>query len=197
MSGRCESGLLEPQPARAESYFNPIDTGIAKHIRPEELAQLVEQSLRDPDTYLNEGFGRYLLGALRRYRLNLAVNNRANKGDISDAAYLQDLLLSDPNVINLTGTRLGQYGNQPPDVWRAIWVIYVIEQQQQKARFANQLAAIEKDPNMPLVAKLWARRCRTGVGGEPAKLSDELHDMSYIDAGRKCYGGQPCKDVGS
>jgi hypothetical protein len=168
-------------------YVINLDAGIDTQIEPEQLATLVARSLETPTDYLNEGFGRCLLGAMRRYRLNTAIYRRAGHEDQGLGVRLRTLLVEDPKALELTRTRLIEYGNKPEHTWRAIWVIYLIEQQGSAQRFDSQLAHIEQNTQMPAVAKLWARRCRRGIGGEPEKLGNELlHDMSYIEAGLHC-----------
>jgi hypothetical protein len=104
--------------------------------------------------------------------------------------------LKNPSTVQLTSKRLAEYGTEPENAWRAIWVIYLIEQQRTSEEFAPQLAEIEQSAQMPTVVKLWARRCRLGIGGEPLKLGEALHDMSYVDAGHQCYGEQVCTGEG-
>lgn len=178
-------------------YVIDLDVGIYNQIEPEQLADLVSRSLETPDEYLNEGFGRYLLGALRRYRLNLAVYRRAGHEAEGLGVQLRERLAGDGKAAQLTAARLGEYGTDPRYTWRAIWVLYLIEQQGTASRFQKQLARIEQARQMPEVVRLWSRRCRMGLGGEPEQLGDEsLHDMSYLEAGRRCYGEHPCKGEG-
>jgi hypothetical protein len=93
--------------------------------------------------------------------------------------------------------RLSEYGENAQNAWRAIWIIYLIEQQGTAAKYTDQLAKIEAITALPEEVHLWSRRCRLGIGGEPEKLTDDaLHDMSYLDAGRRCYGEQVCKGEG-
>jgi hypothetical protein len=187
---------IEPRFAKIESgeYVIDLDVGMRDQIEPEQLAALVEYSLESPDYYLNEGIGRHLLGALRRYRLNLAIYRRADED--SDLGTRLRNALKNPSTVRLTSKRLAEYGTEPGNAWRAIWVIYLIEQQRTSEQFSPQLAEIEQSARMPTVVKLWARRCRLGIGGEPLELVEALHDMSYVDAGQQCYGERVCTGEG-
>jgi hypothetical protein len=173
-----------------------LDTGINAQVHPELLATLVLRSLESPAEYLNEGYGRYVLGALRRYRLNVAIHRRAQQDETAVGVRLRELLTGNAKLMQLTGVRLGEFAADPRDAWRIIWIVYLIEQQGEAKRFQGRLAAIEQNPQLPAIARLWARRCRLGVGGEPKRLSEDLHDMSYLAAGQRCYGDTLCKGEG-
>lgn len=189
--------VTELRLAEQQRYVINLDTGISSQIEPEQLVTLVTRSLELPSDYLNEGFGRCLLGALRRYRLNAAIYRRAGYKEIGLGVQLRELLAGDQKALELTGSRLIEYGKKTEHAWRAIWIIYLIEQQGTAQRFHSHLVQIEQSKQMPAVAKLWARRCRLGIGGEPKQLQDELlHDMSYLEAGQHCYGEQLCKGEG-
>ena len=186
--------VVEPKPARSPRYVLGLDNGIKGQIDPEQLALLVARSLDSPDDFLNEGFGRYLLGAMRRYRLNLAVRRRTSHDEGALQDRLQGLLRGGSKVAR---ARLDEYSKEARHTWRAIWVMYLIEQQGAANEASQELDQVEKSMQMPLVAKLWARRCRLRMGGEPARLADEsLHDLSYVDAGKRCYGEELCKGDG-
>jgi reverse transcriptase-like protein len=173
-----------------------LDSGMIGNLDPEQLAKFIGRSLDQPTYYLTEGIGRYLLGSLRRYRLNRAIYRRA-KEDARLADRLFNALTGDSKALEQTGIRLGEYGSDPENAWRAIWIIYLIEQQGSASTYTQQLSTIEKNARLPEEVRLWSRRCRLGLGGEPEKLSDDnLHDISYLEAGRRCYGEQVCKGEG-
>lgn len=190
--------FASPARGRRVSGEAPIelDVGINGQVHPEVLVSLVVRSLESPVEYLNEGFGRYVLGALRRYRLNVAIHRRAHQDDTAVGIRLRELLTKDPNLVRLTGVRLGEFAADLREAWRTIWVVYLIEQQSEARRFQSQLSAIEQNAQMPIIVRLWARRCRLGIGGEPKRLAEDLHDMSYEAAGLRCYGDTVCKGEG-
>ena len=177
-------------------YVTALDTRIDRQIEPQQVVALVKQSLARPAAYLNEGVGRYLMGTLRRYRLNYAIHRRAGRQAEALGASLRELLRGDQQAVALTGTRLVEYGKDPANAWRAIWVIYLIEQQGTAKQFDAPLKEVEENATMPSEVKLWARRCRLGAEGEPKRLDDSMHDLSYIDAGKRCYGVHVCTGEG-
>jgi hypothetical protein len=172
-----------------------LDSGLKGQLEPEELKQFIGRSLEQPDRYLTEGIGRYLLGTLRRYRLSRAISRRANTAPALPDSLVK-ALTADPKVVQETSLRLNEFGNDPSNSWRAIWIIYLIEQQESARDNETQLAKIEENAALREEVRLWARRCRLGVGGEPEKLDDILHDLSYLDAGRRCYGDPVCRGEG-
>jgi hypothetical protein len=174
----------------------PVDAGMERQLDPEQLADLAGRVLERPDLYLNEGLGRYVLGALRRYRLNGAKNRHASNPDTDFSAKLRKALRADADAMRLAGERLAEFATDPQDVWRTTWTIYLIEQQGSASEHSSLLGRIEDDFRMPDVTRLWARRARLGASGEPPELDDALHDMAYVDAGRRCYGAQLCKGEG-
>jgi hypothetical protein len=188
-----EPRLILPQ---TKSSVIELDGGMTGQLEPEQLGKFVGRALNDPNSYLTEGIGRYLMGALRRYRLSRAMHRRANdKAELADRLIKE--LTGDVRAQEQTGVRLSEYGENAQNAWRAIWIIYLIEQQGTAAKYTDQLAKIEAITALPEEVHLWSRRCRLGIGGEPEKLTDDaLHDMSYLDAGRRCYGEQVCKGEG-
>jgi hypothetical protein len=174
----------------------PVDPGMARQLDPELLADLVGRVLQHPELHLNEGLGRYVLGALRRYRLNGARHRRADSPDTDFSAKLRKALRADTDAMRRAGQRLAEFARDSQDVWRTTWVIYLIEQQGAASEQGPLLGRIEDDFRMPDVTRLWARRVRLGAAGEPEALDDALHDLPYLDAGRRCYGAQLCKGEG-
>lgn len=179
------------------SYVTEVDTGIERQLEPKQIAELVTCTLERPDDHLNEGTGRYLLGSLRRYRLNLVMNRRAgNKSSNSPGGDLRRLLARNPKLLRLAQTRLNEYGTKANQAWRTLWMIYLFEQSSVTDKIKKQLSAIESNQLLPTVVKLWARRCREGRRGEPYRVSEELHDLSYLEAGLRCYGDKKCEGEG-
>lgn len=182
-------------PAVRSEYVVDVDPGINRQLEPEQVAKLVSRTLARPGEYLNDGIGRRLLGALRRYRFNAVLSRRAHNAS-SPAAELRRLLLGDPQVLSRAQTLLGSYGKDPAEAWRTVWLIYFAEQTSVTATTRADLAALEGDLRLPVVVRLWAKRCRLGKGGEPPRLDEDLHDLGYIAAGLRCYGESLCTGEG-
>ena len=179
-------------------YIVDVDTGISSQLVPQQTEKLVVRALERPSDYLHDGIGRYLLGSLRRYRLNAAIRHRFNPEDERSAPgiILRGLLAGNPNVLKLTNRLLSEYSAQPGQAWRLVWLIYLVEQATVAQKMKGHLTKLEADKQMPRVVQLWARRCREGRSGEPPVLREEIHDLSYLDAGLRCYGDKPCTGEG-
>lgn len=194
-----DQSTVEPGRRRLPQYIQQVDTGISSQLVPPQIEKLVVQTLRKPAEYLNEGVGRHLIGSLRRFRLNAAIRHRFNPEDVASApgVILRRLLGSNPDIQRLTNGLLSEYSSKPEQAWRLIWLIYLVEQAGTAQQMKGHLTRLESSKQMPPEVRLWARRCLEGRGGEPLELREEMHDLSYLEAGERCYGGKPCKDVDS
>jgi hypothetical protein len=165
-------------------------------MEPAAVSDLTRRVLVKPERYLNEGVGRLLLGAYRRFSLDRAIARREGLRDNQSGQFTR-LLLSDPRMLGLIADRLSYFSNRPGDTWRTIWMIYLIEQIGQQQRFQSTLQKIENNRQFAPATRLWARRCRLGKHGEPERLPNEsLHDLDYVEAGRRCYGDNLCSGEG-
>lgn len=190
---------VEPGRPALPQYIEQVDTGISSQLVPEQIEKLVVQALERPTEYLNEGVGRHLIGSLRRFRLNAAIRHRFNPGDEASAPgiILRQRLGANADIRRLTDRLLNEYSSKPAQAWRLIWLIYLVEQAGTAQPMKGHLTSLAANKQMPLEVQLWARRCLEGRSGEPLELREEMHDLSYLDAGLRCYGGKPCKDVDS
>ena len=128
----------------------------------------------------------------RRTQVRSACRDEASAPGI----ILRQLLSGNASIQRLTDSLLAKYRTQPEQAWRLIWLIYLIEQAGTAGTMKDHLERLEASKQMPLAVRLWARRCREGRSGEPLALREEVHDLSYLDAGLRCYGETPCKDDG-
>jgi len=160
------------------------------------VKDLTIRTLLKPDRYLNEGVGRLLLGAYRRFALDRAIAHRTGRTDNFNKQ-LASLLLADNRTIPLITDRLSYFAGHPGETWRTIWMIYLVEQLGQQQRFGPTLERIENDQRFAQAARLWARRCRLGKHGETAELADPaVDDLDYVQAGLHCYGQNLCTGDG-
>jgi hypothetical protein len=184
-----------PRFSPGDQYVSAVTGDV---LDPEQVATVVIRVLQEPERYLHEGFGRFLLGVLRRFRYEgvAAETTRAPLGPAEVA--LRDALASTDAAALATGL-LTRYGVDPRQAWRIIWLIYLMEFMETKTspQAHALIEQIETRPDMPQVVRLWAHRGRVGRQPEQEVLPEELHELGYLDAGLRCYGDEPCTDADS
>lgn len=166
-----------------------FSTLVADVMAPADVTPLVVKALREPERYLHEGFGRFLLGILRRIRYEAALAERFKATPAEEALRTS---LASGGVLPLASALLERYGADPRQAWRAVWLIYLMEHMELDGEAEGLLERIEKRQETPEVVRLWARRVRQGRQPEREILPEDLHERGYLEAGQRCHGDQPC-----
>jgi len=168
------------------AVFSDVLTG-------DTLTEMVAKCVREPQRYLNEGFGRLVLGAVRRMRLNAFVAARKNYPASPHLGFEEHL--SDPGRIGPMLDLLEKSAARADEEWRVVWLLYVMEdvhirQPQQKTRWERLLRALQGSDSRQPLAAAWARRrsLERAPGAKPPTL-EQVHEMQYLEAGRRLYGG--------
>jgi hypothetical protein len=174
----------------SESYLSILLTRL---LDPDQTAALTVRVLQEPERYLHEGFGRFLLGNLRRFRYEGALADWFGTEETSAEDALRETLEGE-GALPLALGLLDRYESEPQEAWRVVWLIYLLELMEKQEQAAGILRRVETNPEMPEFARLWARRARRGRTREREILPEDLHDESYLEAGLRCYGDQPCDD---
>jgi hypothetical protein len=174
-------------------YVRP--TVLRDLMRREDIVQTISMSVNDPDKYLNEGFGRFQLAVMRRFRFNqnVARKEKPKKGDEEEEepSTLEGLLSEDSELVNKIIELLHRYSKDPTEIWRTIWLLYVLKivdldglrkrDASTAARFQEGLLTLQASTTTGIAARLWSNpKAGVLVQGEDI---EKLHDLNYIDSG--------------
>jgi hypothetical protein len=167
-------------------------------MRGPDIASTISTSVNDPDTYLNEGFGRFQLAVVRKYRFNQLIGTVIKPG--LPTSSLTDALCNDSKLVGRILDLLKSYSADPTQTWRAVWLLYVAKDFDLAAlgavdkaaatRFQETLQDIASSPARSPVVRLWADAAAgTLVAGDDIAA---LHDLGYLESGqRHCKGCAP------
>jgi hypothetical protein len=163
-------------------------------VEPKQMVDLVARVVREPDKYLNEGFGRLVLGAIRRMRLNHEVALQQNYPDSPRTAFAEQLSSND-ELVSATLSLLERYLSTNDEDWRSVWLLYVMEDinitPSLTSRFNDLVKEFQKKATGPQLAGLWARKLwpakQTKTEVKIEEL-EELHELGYIETGLRLFG---------
>jgi hypothetical protein len=165
---------------------------------PDQLIQQIHIALKDPKNNLTEGTGRFLVGSMRRARLDAQIINGhsdGNNGRPPLREYFTGQLSSDNFLIGQVDHYLNFYAKYPDEVWRLTWLLYLCRDinfyQMSKSLAASlrkTLNNIQTASSIPLIARLWADN-RAGDEGPKLGQIEKIHDQSYIKGGQLFLGG--------
>jgi hypothetical protein len=165
-------------------------------LEAEQMVGLVERVISNPDEYLNEGFGRLVLGAIRRMRVNDIVAKRKNYYR-SPRDRFAELLSENADIVSRTVDLLEKYAQAHNEAWRTIWLMFVLadasaefmRDKELSSRVKNTVKAIQAAGDVSLVVQLWAKKLFSSEVKERPSLVEELHEAGYLEAGVRLYGG--------
>jgi len=169
--------------ARTEEQDNYISAAILSDlIAPEGLVELVAQVINQPDELMNEALGRFLLGAVRRMRLNgdVAVE-QMTYGD-SPLSQFDEGIDKRKGLVDSAVHLLEQYSSQRDEEWRAVWIVYVFSEHLP----ASVCRAIQANRTVSPIVRLWMHGGDSSVKvkHDNAVFPD---DLNYVEEGRR-YG---------
>ncbi len=156
------------------------------------LSDLVARAVRSPDDYLNEGFGRLCLSAIRRMRLNAEVALIKNYPE-SPLDKFTERVGADANLIRAALALLEQCADRAEETWRTVWLLYLlrdlvptgIKDRHLAERAKASIEQIGDSDAVPLVSRIWARRLiRSDIPKQQS--TEELHTLGYLEAGIRC-----------
>ena len=164
-------------------------------VNPELLVEFVARAVANPNKYMNEGYGRLILGAIRRMRLNDEVAEKKNYNLSPLLENYSNLLSKKTEIIDSAIKLLKKYAKTENEIWRTVWLIYVMHDVQSN-KLNKLVRGIQSKAGTPLLARLWAknlkphpenvfwsRRANLKVG-----TVEELYDDNYLEAGKKIVG---------
>jgi len=160
-------------------------------IEPELLASIISKAIKRPDEFINEGFGRLIIGSIRRMRLN--HETATIKGFPGSPLYkFTEFLSQDAGLIKAAIDLVEKYIHTAHEEWRVVWLLYVMQEvnsgdEKLSRRFSEILNMISSAPEIPFVARLWANKVR-GLWRGNRSPADNLHDLGYLDEGNEIFG---------
>ena len=168
--------------ARGKGYDDYVSAAILSDvIAPEGLVELVAQVINKPDEFMNEGLGRFLLGAVRRMRLNDDVTMQMNYPG-SPLERFDAAIHERKGLVDSAAELLKQYSSQADEAWRAVWIAYV---------FSEYLPysiceAIRGNRSVPAVVQLWTVCAKRPFRERPDNTAFP-DDLNYLEEGRKYH----------
>jgi hypothetical protein len=169
--------------AKTEEHDNYISAVVLSDvIAAEGLVELVAQVINQPDELMNEALGRFLLGAVRRIRLNDHVAMRMNYPE-SPLSQFDEGISEREALVDSAAELFERYATQADEAWRAVWVAYVFSAYLPK----SICKAIRANSTVPPVVQLW-----TPGGDSSGKVKADKtafpEDLSYLEEGRRYRG---------
>lgn len=169
--------------ARTEEHGSYISAVILSDvIAPEGLVELVAQVINQPDELMNEGLGRFLLGTVRRMRLNDDVAMQMNYPE-SPRSRFDEGIDERKGLVDSAVQLLKRYSSQEDEAWRAVWIAYVFSEYLPKP-ICN---AIRGNRAVSPVVQLWTPRTEPHVKAKPNNTASP-DDLSYLEEGRRYRG---------
>ncbi len=178
-----------PQPAPT-AYATGEEIEFAD--KPRELACWIDKAVSAPERYLNEGFGRFLLGRLRQYRFEeLVASQRGNEIRLGQLSVELD---ARPGIAQKVSALIERYstGNGVDESWRLVWLVHLLEFARLWSGSIQRVERLASSHTVSECVQLWAKRVATGHPIDPPKDAtalESLHDRTYLDVGRSFYGG--------
>jgi hypothetical protein len=115
------TGLARSTPEGSKYINAAIFTDM---IEPQQLVDLVQKTVQNPEEHLNEGLGRLQLAALKKLRINgLIAYNRNYPGSLR--GNFSERLSNNLEVMRTVTELLKAYSPDQQQIWRSIWLLYL------------------------------------------------------------------------
>jgi hypothetical protein len=151
-------------------------------ISPELMVKLIARAIENPEKFMNEGYGRLILGAIRRMRFNDEVAQRENYPQPnSPLEEYRKLISKNAEIVTKATKLLQEYVQKKDEEWRTVWLLFVmndIDSDQVK----KIVREIQEKASAPIITRLWANKLWPH-GATMNSKAEELDDMNYLDAG--------------
>jgi hypothetical protein len=169
--------------ARTEEHDYISPAILTDVMPPEGLVELVAQVINQPDEFMNEALGRFLLGAVRRMRLDDDVAKQMKYNLGSPRSQFDAGIRERKGLVDSAVQLLERYSSQEDEAWRAVWIAYVFSEYLPKWI----CKAIRDNHAVPAVVQLWTVCAERPVkeGPDNSAFPD---DLNYLEEGRKYHG---------
>lgn len=155
--------------------YHYLSEPIGGFVQGENLKGYVKAAVEEPDRYMTRGFGRLVLGSIRKLRVEGA----------SEQVKFVRALRKDLDLQKRARALLRRYTGDSKQSWRLIWLIYLMEDFDESADLKQLLGQISKDDQLPHVVRLWAKKVLRGKAEGIQGYG--TYDKNYLEVGRKLY----------
>lgn len=155
-------------------------------IEPELMLELITRAVENPEKYMNEGYGRLILGAIRRMRLNDEVARRKNYSNSPLEEY-RKLLSKSTEIVRKAIELLQKYVHIENEVWRTVWLLFIMKDMDSD-QVEKIVGEIQTEDSTPLITRLWASKLWSHGTTITERAIEELDDVSYLEAGERLAG---------
>jgi hypothetical protein len=172
---------------------------LAGIIPPAVMIAQINSVLDRADQNLNEGRGRFLMGVLRRMRVDALVVEGRSDGDNGRPAlrrHFSGQLSKNRSVLQKIHQLLNVYAERPEEIWRLTWLLYLIKDidfgavdRRLSLAISNRVAGIRSTRSVPVLARLWASNVMS-VSASVAGQVEKLHERGYIQSGQLLLEGE-------
>jgi hypothetical protein len=169
-------------------YLTPVPTDI---LDPDTMVAQIGLTLKDPDHFITDGFGRMQLASLRKMRVNAAgvtVQGKPPQKAFSEA------LSRNHDLVRRGLALLKKYAVTQGEEWRAVWILYLFRDLNVgslPADLAKEVQKVlddtQKSGNVASIVRLWARQ---PPAAPTEAAANALFEADYVKAGQLYYGGR-------
>jgi Reverse transcriptase (RNA-dependent DNA polymerase) len=176
------------------TYTDP--TAYPGLFNPSDMHRIVSSCIREPATYLQQGFGRLQLASIRRMRVRSLYSVAQGYPDSDTiSALFSEKLSEDEELLELACTSLETYSKAANESWRLIWLLYLskdfhLDDKTEGGKKWNSLVADIRGSNkVSPVCRIWAKSMPDFPSATRwEKDLEELHALGYLERGKRCYG---------
>jgi hypothetical protein len=157
-----------------------------------ELVRLVERSLKSPDEYMNDGFGRLALSAVRSMRVTALFGQGEALGGVRKS--FSGELARRKDLVRRSVELLRAYADREAEAWRAVWLLYLLKDVDESDPALSRVVkeaqeATARSERVPPVVRYWARARNVEQLRRTGLEVEKLHEADYLEQGRLCCGG--------
>ena len=141
-----------------------IDASVQPDIyEPEDMMEQILESLRKPDEFLHQGFGRLQMASLRRMQVRGLFSETVGY-EVSPLDRFRKTLSENSEALNLILQRLEDYSQKSNETWRLVWVLYLCKfldeppskSQKSSSRIFDIIDRISHSNSVDRIARQWA-----------------------------------------
>jgi hypothetical protein len=174
-----------------------IDASVQPDVyEPEDMVKQILESLRNPDEFLHQGFGRLQMASLRRMKVRVLFTDTVGYED-SPLDDFKGIISENAEAMGLIAQRLEDYSRNGDQTWRLIWVLYLCtfldesssQGEQLRSRIFTAIDQISHSYSVDRVARQWASAVKIQRAVVEDQKIEKIHDLEYLEAGRAAYGG--------